>query len=95
MPGESRNGAAGACLWSRDNFVLALRSFVTVCVCVGGKAIIAAAYPPPQSALEELEESFHLRGNVHIGALWGVKAKEAKLQSSTVWQLVVFSDPPP
>lgn len=36
-PGESRDGAGGARLWSRDNFVQALRQLcqsVCVCVCV-------------------------------------------------------------
>lgn len=29
-----------------------------------------------------------------MGALWGGEAEEAKLQSSTVLQPVVYSDPP-
>lgn len=28
-----------------------------------------------------------------MGALWGGEAEEAKLQSSTAWQPVVYSDP--
>lgn len=100
-PGESTNGAGGACLWSRDNFVLALRqlhvrvcAFVCVCWREGCNCCRHPSSLEPRCRLGELEESFHLGGNERLGALWGEEVEEAKLQSSMVWQSVVFTDLP-
>lgn len=79
-------------------FVQALQQPLSesVCVCVGGRAVIAAPQPPPPEPwcrLGELEESFHLGGNERTGAVRGGEAEEAKLQSGAVWQPAARSDP--
>ncbi len=88
--------------WSRRSWSVEQRQFCSgspaalseyVCWKEGHNCCCHPSSPEPRCRLGELEESFHLWGNGRMGALWGGEAEEAKLQSSTVWQPLVYSDP--